>query len=97
MRKKGRGEAIKISNLFEVYKTRLKAPQGTVIKTFEEVVEDMFGIKIRSEQSSYTVTSRTIHVTAGGPLKSEIMLHKKEILAHLRGRLGEKSAPKDIL
>lgn len=97
MRKEGRGGVVKISELFKVYTDRLRAPQKTVIKTFIEVVEDMFHITLKDDQCAYMVTSRTLTLHAGGPLKSEILLHKKEILTHLKGRLGEKSAPREIV
>lgn len=93
-----RGEGIKnIGTLFERYKNILRAPQGTVVTTFQEVVEDLLGFKIKKEQCSYKVAARTLGLTLPGPLKTEIMLHKEEILAHIRGRLGDKSAPKDIV
>ena len=93
-----RGEGIKnIGTLFERYKNILRAPQGTVVTTFQEVVEDLFAYKIKKDNCNYTVASRTIFLNINGPLKTEIMLRKEEILAHLRGRLGDKSAPKDII
>lgn len=97
MKKTRGGDITKISELFAKYVQRLQAPQGTVIKTFQEVVHDLFGITIRKEQCSYTVSTRTLALTLPGPIKSEILLKKKEILTHLKGRLGEKSAPQNIL
>lgn len=95
--RKGRGEIIKLSDLFEKYKKILKAPQGVIIDSFVEVTEDIIGIKIAKEQISYTVHTRTLSVRVSGPLKSEIKLRKKEILAHMKGRLGDQSAPIEIL
>ena len=86
-----------IANLFEKYKKTLKAPQGTVIETFIEVVDDVIGIKIPKEQIRYTVAQKIISLRASGPLKTEIKLHQEEILTHLRGRLGTQSAPREIL
>lgn len=97
MRKKGRGEITKIQNLFEVYKQRLRAPQGSVIKEFQEVIKEMFHVDIRPDQCSYSVATKTLKVTLSGPLRTEITLRKSEVLAHLKGRLGEKSAPTNIL
>lgn len=95
--RKGRGEITKLSSLFEKYKKLLKAPQGVVIESFIEVVDDVIGIKVAKEQISYTVHSRTLSVRVSGPLKSEIKLRKKEILTHMKGRLGDQSAPLEIL
>lgn len=97
MRSKGSGEIKKLSDLFEKYKTTLKAPQGTVVECFREVVEDVIGIPVRKESIKYTVYSKTLSVSVSGPLKSEIKLHKEEILSHMKGRLGEQSAPSDII
>lgn len=97
MRKKGRGDIVKVGDLFEVYKKRLHAPEGVVIKTFQEVVEDLFSVKIPTTHCSYTVSTQMLAVRTSGPLKAEILMRKKEILAHLTARLEEKSAPKDIL
>ncbi len=96
MRKK-EGSIKKISDLFETYKVRLKAPQGTVVDCFREVVEDVIGLPIRKESIKYTVYTKTLSVQVQGPLKSEIRLRKAEILAHMKGRLGEQSAPSDII
>ncbi len=97
MRKFGRGEITKISKLFSVYATRFKAPQGTVTKVFCEVIYDLFNFTLKEGACTYTVATKTLHINVGGPLKSEILLRKGEILTHLKGRLGEKSTPTDIL
>ena len=95
--RQGKGQAVKIASLFEAYKTRLRAPQGVVVKTFQEVIKDMFNIAVRAEQCSYSVHSKTLTVNVSGPLKMEIRMRKAEILTHLKGRLGEKGAPQEIL
>ncbi len=95
--RKGRGEIMKLGDLFEKYKKILKAPQGVIIDCFIEVVDDVIGLKIAKQQISYTVHSRTLSVRVSGPLKSEIKLRKKEILAHMKGRLGDQGAPIEIV
>ena len=95
-RKGRRGEITKVSDLFEKYKLVLKAPQGTVVKEFVEVVQDLLGIKIDRKYIKYSVSTKTISLTAPSALKQEIALHKDEIVIHLKARLGEKSAPKII-
>ena len=97
MEKKVRGEITKISNLFDVYKKRLKAPQGTVIDAFIEIVTDLISVTLTKKQCSYSVFNKILYLNVSGPAKMEILIHKKEILTHLKGRLGEKSAPKNIL
>lgn len=97
MRKEGRGGITKIADLFAVYKARLKAPQGAVVKVFGEVVHDLLNIHIEEKWCSYAVASKILYLSSPGPIKSEVLMHKKEILNHLKGRLGEKSAPHDIV
>ncbi|MDC1205549.1 hypothetical protein N8083_01740 [Candidatus Pacebacteria bacterium] len=95
--RKGRGEIIKIGDLFEKYRKTLVAPQRTVIETFCEVVLELLSIEITKKSVKYSPSTRILSVGTGGPLKSEIKLHRTEILAHMKGRLGEKNAPKDII
>ncbi len=95
--RKGRGEVKRIGDLFEKYRKTLIAPQKTVIDTFIEVADDVLGVKMRSEWVRYTPGSKTLAIIAPGPVKSEIRLHKDELLAHMKGRLGEKNAPATIL
>lgn len=93
-----RGEGIKkLGSLFEKYKTLLVAPQGSIISAFQEVIVDLFNLDLKKEQVSYSVHNKTLTVKVSGPLKTEILLRKKEVLAHLKGRLGEKSAPREII
>lgn len=95
--RKGSGDIRKLGDLFEKYRQNLKAPQKTVVSAFCEVVEDVLGITIDASKVSYTPHTKTLAVKVGGPLKSEVQLHKEEIIAHMKGRLGEKSAPNEIL
>jgi hypothetical protein len=97
MRQRREGPPIKISNLFEVYKKRFRAPQGSVVTASVEVVHDLLGITLEARSCEYSPQSRILHIKAHGPMKTEIFLHKEEILAHLKGRLGEKSSPTQIL
>lgn len=93
-----RGEGIKpITSLFDKYKQQLVAPQGSVKKCFCEVVADLYGFDIPQKQLEYSVYSKTLTLKVSGPLKTELLLRKDEILVHLQGRLGPKSAPKIIL
>lgn len=93
-----RGQGIKpLNSLFEKYKLILRAPQGSVIKEFCEIIEEVVGVSIKPEQVRYTVHNKTLALTVPGPIKTEIKLKQKEIVAHLKGRLGAQNAPVTIL
>lgn len=96
--KKQRGQGIvKVSDLFQKYTKILKAPQGTVITQFLEVVQDVVGVPLKKNQCTYSVYTRTITVHTSGMIKTEIIFKKERILEHLKERLGEQSAPRVIL
>ncbi len=95
--RKSRGEITKLNTLFEKYKKILKAPQGTVVDAFCGLVLELMSIEIQKTLVTYNVHTRVLHLKVSGPLKSEIKLRKSELLAHLKGRLGEQNAPKEIL
>ncbi len=96
-RKTGRGEIVKVGDLFSKYKNILKAPEGSVKKAFVEVVADLLQINVKENNLGYSPHTKVVSIKSGGPLKSELLLHKTEILTHLKGRLGAESAPKDII
>lgn len=95
--RKSRGEITKLSTLFEKYKKILKAPQGSVVSSFCELVFELMTIEIEKTSVTYNVHTRVLHLKVSGPLKSEIKIRKNELLSHLKGRLGEQNAPKEIL
>lgn len=97
MRRVKRDGVVRITDLFEKYTKRLSAPPSTVIRTFQEVVEDLYGIRIKDEQCVYTPSSRTVALSVSGPVKSEVLLKQKEILKHMKGRLGEQNIPESIV
>lgn len=88
---------VTISSLFDKYKKTLIAPEKTVTQTFIEIVKDLYQWDIDSEAVHYNPNSKILNFSGSSILKTEIKLHKREILTHLKGRLGPKSAPKDIL
>ena len=93
-----RGEGPKkLSSLFEKYRKTLKAPEQSVRIVFVEVVEEILGIVVDEKKLSYSPHTRLVHIKTAGAIRSEILQHKQEILSHVQGRLGEKSAPKDIV
>ncbi len=95
--RKGRGEITHIGSLFESYVKRLKPPQESVVRTFVEVVEEVLSISLDTSQIKYSVHNKTLSLNVSGMVKSEVRLHEKDILAHLKGRLGEQSAPQHII
>lgn len=95
--KKERSGPKAISDLFKVYQQRIKAPEGAVITVFIEIIDEVLNLTMQTEQVAYTPATRILTIKKGGPLKTEILLQKKELLAHLQGRLGVNSAPKDII
>lgn len=93
-----RGEGVKkLGDLFLKYKKTLQAPEQSVRIVVAEVVEEVLAIKVAETKMSYSPHSRLVTLQVKGALRSEILLHKEEILAHIKGRLGEKSAPLDII
>ena len=92
-----RGKLTHINDLFSKYRTTLKAPQGAVVAAFVEVVDDLLQVPVEKRLVKYSVHTKIISLHVPGPLKTEILLKKNEILTHLRGRLGAQSAPKNIM
>lgn len=92
-----RGDGIKpLSDLFAKY-TRLKAPQTHVVEVFTEVVADVLQITLKEGTVRYSTHNKTLTITAAGAIKSELLLHKQELLTHLKGRLGPQNAPVEII
>lgn len=88
---------MKVSDLFEVYRQKLTAPEKTVIENSIEVINDLLGVKLSATACRYTPYTRTLSVHTQGALKSEILMRKKEILTHLKGRLGVAHAPQELI
>ena len=96
-RDKNSGELKKVSDLFESYRKRLRPPQKSVLRVFVEVVEELLSIQLDIEKLDYSVASKTIHLRVPSPVRSEVKLHEKELLAHLKARLGGLGAPKHLV
>lgn len=93
-----RGEGVKrIRDLFAGYKGRFVPPRKTVVEALKEVIFDLYQFELKDEHIAYTPSTKIITLSAPGPLKTEIRLRKEEVLVHLKGRLGEKHAPSDII
>jgi hypothetical protein len=94
---KRRGELIKLNALFDKYKNHFKAPQQSVIDGSVDIIEDVLGFKIDAKKCTYTVSTRTLATGAPALIRQEIARHQPEIIAHLKGRLGEQNAPYRVL
>lgn len=95
MRRRSKESSITpLSDLFAVYRSRLQAPQGSVIKEVVQVVEDVVGVKVDKKYFSYNVTTKTVSCNATSLLRSEIKLKQTEISQALQCRLGENNAPR---
>lgn len=86
----------RVGDLFESYKTRFKAPQATVEKTFVVVTKEVTGFTLTESQVSYTVSNRTISLGVPSILKSELSFHYEAILQQLERKLGKDGCPKKI-
>lgn len=91
-----RGELKSVASLFDTYKKRLVAPEGAVIGEFLELVEDMFSVKVPKSKVAYNPATKMLTMRGLGALRSEILMREREVLAHLKGRLGEKNAPRRV-
>lgn len=90
-------ELKKVSSLFDKYKKSLIAPEASVVNVFVEVVEDLLGTNCPKERVRYNPSTKTLSFSGAGVIRGECKVHEMEIITHLRGRLGDKSAPKFIL
>lgn len=86
-----------ISNLFLVYKQRLKAPEQSVITEVVGVVKDVTGISISKSNCRYNTHTRTVSLQTSGMVKDQIRFHTPEILTVLEKRLGKQNTPHSIL
>ena len=91
------GNLKKVSDLFEAYRKRLRPPQQSVLRVFVEVVDELLSIQLEVEKLEYSVVSKTIHLKVPSAVRSELKLHEKELLAHLKARLGELAAPEHLV
>lgn len=86
-----------VGDLFEKYRTRLRAPQATVEKACVRTIAEVTGFSVTEEQVVYTVHTRTITIHAPSLIKSELRFHHDVILKNLEEELGAEGCPKTIL
>jgi len=86
-----------ISDLFSVYRTRLKPPQKTVEKAAVVVIERISGIVVEDTNVVFTPHSRVLALHIPSVIKNEILLFQGVILETLRLELGSDRAPTILL
>lgn len=86
-----------LSELFEVYKKRLRAPQRSVTKEAQKVIEEVTGIKVLETQCRYDPKSRVLTLLLPGVAKQEVLLQAPKVLTVLEKRLGVHSTPHSLL
>lgn len=91
------GEIVAVKDLFLKYRRTLRAPQKTVELECVRVVGELFNVRLQESQVEYTVVSRTLFFRTPSLIKQELKFHYPAILRELKHRLGDKSAPKQIL
>ena len=86
-----------LGNLLERYKKIFKPPQASVEKEAVAVIKDICGFELLPHQLVYTVATKTLYVKAPSLVRSELLMQRERIVAELRQRLGDGSAPTTIL
>lgn len=87
----------RLGDYFERYKNRFKAPQASVEKECIEVIREVSGFVLTTNQVAYTVSTRTVSLRVPSIIKSELRFHQQAILQGLENRLGKDGCPKVIL
>lgn len=94
---KRRGEITPLKDLFKKYRNTLIAPQKTVEMEMIRVIGEVIGITLKESQVAYTVSTRTLSISASGMIKQEVKINNKLILAELKKQLGAKGCPLQII
>ncbi len=82
-----------IGDLFEKYRIKFKAPQGSVENEAIVVIETCTGFLLKKEQVVYTVSTKTLSLQIPSILKSEIFFKREQILSELQKNLGSDHTP----
>ncbi len=85
-----------ISDLFSIYKKRLRPPQASIEQVCFEVIQEVTPFKIPKESIVFTVSTRTISIQAPSIVKSELSFYYDEIKKQLQAKLGAAHAPVSI-
>ena len=87
---------ISIKDVLLAYKTRLRAPQGSVLR---EVVRAfaVSGLEVSLKDLDYSPATKTIVIKALGPKKTEMLMRKNSVLKEVRSALRDVDAPTEII
>jgi hypothetical protein len=83
----------RLGDLFERYRTRIKAPQASVEKECLVIIKELTQFDLQLSQVEYTVSTRTLSLRVPSILRTEILLKKSEILEKLKAHLGADNCP----
>src|SRR6056297_2902234 len=83
----------RLGDLFERYRTKIKAPQASVEKECLIIIKELTQFDLELSQVEYTVSTRTLSLRVPSVLRTEILLKKTEILERFKSRLGADSCP----
>lgn len=86
----------RLGDLFERYRTRIKAPQASVEKECVLVIKELTNFDLQVSQIEYTVSTKTISLRVPSILRTEILFKKEAILKQLSAHLGADSCPTHI-
>ncbi len=82
-----------VTSFFDRFK-KITLPDETVRRTTTEVLKKTIGVSVNISQVS--VVGESLRIKSNSFIKSEIFLHKEQILQILKEKLGDQ-APKNIL
>ncbi len=82
-----------ISSFFNRVK-KITLPDGSVRRTTSEILKEVIGVSV--DISHISVERGSLRIKSNSLIKSEIFLHKEQILQILKEKLGDQ-APKNIL
>lgn len=88
--------SISIKDILLAYKTRLRAPQGSVLREVVRAYSEA-GLVVDMKDVDYSPASKTIIIKALGPKKSEMLMRKAAVLKVVRSALRDVDAPNDII
>jgi hypothetical protein len=83
---------VSISLLLDRFKN-LRIPNESLRKEVQIVLKNIFDEEVGLDDIK--IVKGTVHLNIDGPLRSEVLLRKEEILKDLENSLGEKT-PKNI-
>lgn len=85
-----------LNSLLQVYKDRFIPPQASVEKVCAEVISGVTPFTITTDQITYTVHTKTIHLSVPSIVKTELTFYHNIILQELKNRLPKQTVPERI-